>query len=69
MKIIQRRDKYINKHSQIGDIVNFSIYRLKIQEEESCSYCFFYNRICPKQAYCKHFSREDEKNIVYKRVY
>lgn len=68
MKIINKRNKYIDKHSQVGDIVNFSIYRLKIQEEESCSYCFFYNEICPKQAYCKHFSREDKKDIVYKRV-
>jgi hypothetical protein len=68
MKIINKRNKYIDKHSQVGDIVNFSIYRLKIQEEESCLYCFFYNRICPKQAYYKHFSREDEKDIVYKRL-
>ena len=75
MKITQRRDKYINKHSQIGDIVKFSYselqiqYELKIEEEESCLYCFFYTRVCPSQSYCKHFSREDKKNIVYKRVY
>ena len=74
MKITQRRDKYIDKHSRIGDIVKFSYsafhiqYELRIEEEENCLYCFFYDRVCPSLACCKHFSREDKKNIVYKRV-
>ena len=67
MKIVERH-KTINKHSRIGDIVKFYCYNLKIIEEESCLYCFFYNKDCPKISYCKYFSREYKKNIVYKKV-
>lgn len=61
------------KTRPVGEIFKYWKVKLQIVENETCEGCFFWaNKSChnfiKETGYCGYGTREDHKNVIFKRI-
>ena len=68
MKITRKKIKNINEYHEVGEIVEYGSYLLRVSAVVSCNFCFFVDKDCPPHGLCFDYNRKDKKNITYEKV-
>ena len=68
MKITRKKIKNINEYHEVGEIVEYGSYLLRVSAVVSCNCCFFVDKDCPPHGSCFEYNRKDKKNITYEKV-